>query len=69
MAKRPKEFIEVIEEYRRWPYGESTEPYRYMVEKPKPPRKKRTSKTDPYSALTSKSAFKRKDKTYDKYSG
>lgn len=62
MAKRAKAFIEVQEEFRPWPYGESTEPYRYMMEKPKPVRAKRVKKVDPYSALTSKPRSKKHDK-------
>ena len=59
MAKRAKAFIEVQEEFRPWPYGDSTERYRYMIEKPKPVRVKK--KKDPYSALTSRKSRSRKD--------
>ena len=61
MAKRAKTFVEVQEEFRPWPYGETTEPYRYMMEV-KPVPKKRARKTDPYSALTSKPRSKKHDK-------
>lgn len=66
MAKRAKEYIEVIETFRSWPYGESTEPYRYVMEKPKPVRAKRVKKVDPYSALMSS---KPRRKSSDKHSG
>ena len=64
MAKRAKAFIEVQEEFRPWPYGDSTERYRYMMERPKPPRKKKAP--NPYSALTSRKSRSTKD---DKHTG